>query len=141
MATAEELYGPQRTLARDTAKRLLEKDHVRCNFQRGIERQSSHQAFLTETAKSFRVCKSQLISAVKLYLPCIHCTLRNTKQLSWCPHCEREQSEILVPRMPLISTWAPTLVPGLLWFALTSPPNQPPGYGIHINFVMGRNEF
>jgi hypothetical protein len=54
MATADELYGPQRTLARDTAKRLLEKDHVRCNFQRGIERQSSHQAFLTETAHSFR---------------------------------------------------------------------------------------
>ncbi|CAI8041472.1 Putative calmodulin-like protein 2 [Geodia barretti] len=54
MATVDELYGPQRTLARDTAKRLLEKDHVRCNFQRGIERQSSHQTFLTETAHSFR---------------------------------------------------------------------------------------
>ena len=56
MATAEELYGPQRTLARDTAKSLLEKDHVRCNFQRGFEQQSSHQAFQTETALSFRVC-------------------------------------------------------------------------------------
>ena len=71
MATVDELYGPQRTLARDTAKRLLEKDHVRCNFQRGIERQSSHQTFLTETAHSFRVCKTQPTN------PCIHITLSN----------------------------------------------------------------
>ena len=60
MATAEELtrelYGPQRTLARDRAKRLLEEDHVKQNFQRGVERQSSSQAFQTETAQSFRVC-------------------------------------------------------------------------------------
>ena len=55
MATLEELYGPQRTLARDRAKRLLETDHVTCNFQRGIERQSGHRAFQTETAHSFRV--------------------------------------------------------------------------------------
>lgn len=60
MATAEELcrelYGPQRTLARDRAKRLLEEDHVKQNFQRGIEKQSSFPSFQTETAQSFRVC-------------------------------------------------------------------------------------
>ena len=51
-----ELYGPQRTLARVRAKRLLEEDHVKQNLQRGIERQSSRETFKTETALSFRVC-------------------------------------------------------------------------------------
>lgn len=58
MATSElqrELYGSQRTLARDRAKRLLEEDHVQQNFQSGIEQSSIDQVFQTETTQSFRV--------------------------------------------------------------------------------------
>ena len=64
MATSEErsreLYGPRRSLARDEAQRQLTEDHVQRNLQGGMEQQSSHLAFQSETAQSFRVWSQSL---------------------------------------------------------------------------------
>lgn len=59
----KELYGPDRTLARDAAKRLLERDHVQQNFRTSVERQSSKLAFQSETAQSFRVWPQDSVTA------------------------------------------------------------------------------
>lgn len=53
------LYGPGRRAAGETAKKLLQEDHVQQNFTKGVEMdQYDHRdAFQTVTARSFRVSR------------------------------------------------------------------------------------
>lgn len=51
----QELYGPRRTLGRETAKRLQQEDHIFQNFQKGVERFHSKGAFESITARDFKV--------------------------------------------------------------------------------------
>ena len=50
-----ELYGPNRCLAREAAKKLLQRDHIKPNLQSGINRQHSNQLFQTTTTDHFKV--------------------------------------------------------------------------------------
>lgn len=54
----ERLYGAARLHARNAAKKLLERDHVTENFQKGVEAPSGKAAFCSETGLSFRVRKA-----------------------------------------------------------------------------------
>ncbi len=53
----EELYGPHRSVGRETAKRLQQEDHIKLNVLRGagIDEYDSSDAFATVSSKSFRV--------------------------------------------------------------------------------------
>lgn len=50
-----ELYGPGRCLAREAAKKVLQQDHIKPNFQSGVNRQHSNQLFQTTTTDHFKV--------------------------------------------------------------------------------------
>lgn len=52
-----ELYGPNRCLAREDAKKKQLQDHIRQNFQKGAEIVHSNQVFQTTTAGVFKVRK------------------------------------------------------------------------------------
>lgn len=57
-----ELYGPNRCLARETAKQKQVEDHMLQNFQRGAEIVHSNHTFQTTTAGDYGVRRTFLDS-------------------------------------------------------------------------------